>query len=135
MKIYNFEVEYFESDYRIGINEINRVFDALEISNLFNNFEDPDGTSVWMFGRGEFNISFCWTWEDEEEENFPPTWNNYHVMVRKDYFVIERMGGTCYPIPCDPGYEHIWKINWEGELLWESPSQEIKRRGRRSCRK
>ena len=134
MKIYDFEINSCDGDVIISKKEINKVFDSLERSTLFSTFEDPDGVSVWMEGKGDFNLSFVWTWEDEEEENFPPTWNNYHVIVRKDYFVIERMGGTCYPIPCDPGYEKTWKINWEGELLWESPSQGVKR-GSRPCRK
>ena len=134
MKIFDFSIESYEGDLMISMREINKVFNVLEISNIFSEFEDPDGVSVWINGKGDFNISLCWDWEDEEEENFPPTWNNYHVMVRKDYFVIERMGGTCYPVPCDPGYEHTWKLNWEGELLWESPS-EGKQIRRRPCRK
>ena len=133
MKINAFEIESYEGDLIISKKEINRVFDILERSNLFKSFEDPDGVSVWMEGKGSFNLSFVWTWEDEEED-FPPTWCNYKIIVRKDYFIVEKMGGTCYPVPCDPGYEHTWKLNWEGELLWEYPSQG-RTRGRRPCRK
>ena len=133
MRIYDFSIESYEGDFIISKNELNRAFNALERSNLFQNFENPDGVSVWMEGKGVCNVSFLWTWE-KEEEDFPPTWYNFQVIVRKDYFIINKMGGTCYPIPCDPGYEKTWKLNWEGELLWESPSQGGKR-GSRPCRK
>ena len=96
MTIKNFEINYNESgDIIISLKEINRAFDAWEISPAFAGMETPDEVSVDMIGRGEFYVYLLWTWEDEEEE-ISPTWDNYKVTVRKNCFYNEKMAGT-YP--------------------------------------
>ena len=134
MKIENFVIDRKETgDVIISKNEINRVFDAWEKTRAFKSMDTPDEVSIDMLGRGEFYAYFLWTWEDEEDD-ISPTWENYKIIVRKNYFYIEKMGGTYPPIPCEPRYAHTWCISYEGDLLWESPSQERKIR-RRPCRK
>ena len=134
MTIKNFEVNYNESgDIIISLKEINRAFDAWEISPAFAGMETPDDVSVDMIGRGEFYIYLLWTWEDEEEE-ISPTWENFKITVRKNYFTIEKMAGTYPAMPCENKYAHTWCIDYEGKLLWEAPLQYRKIR-RRPCRK
>ena len=134
MKINNFAIDVVKSgDVILSSREINRVFDAWEKTQVFNWMDTPDEISVDILGGGEFYVYFLWTWDDEEEE-ISPTWENYKVVVRKNYFIIEKMGGTYPPMPCENKYAHTWCISYNGDLLWETPLQYRKIR-RRLCRK